>query len=201
MANISTIKVGDTSYGIAPASHASTATTYGAASASNYGHVKLSDNYTSSAGAAASGIGASSLAVYNAYNTLNSNLNSMKPSALHVRLATGDDTLVLPTNYIVTKLGTITIPPKCVATIMSRANVRTGNSDIEFALGINTEDVYSMNWGATHKNAPLYCVMSDTWIAINESTSSIVCYLFGRASVQTTLMYTSLQAFYTPMNE
>lgn len=78
MANISTIKVGDTSYGITatPTAHASTATTYGAASASNYGHVKLSDNYTSSAGAAASGIGASSLAVYNAYNALNSNLSS-----------------------------------------------------------------------------------------------------------------------------
>lgn len=72
MANISTIKVGSTSYGLTPASHASTATTYGAATASNYGHVKLSDNYTSSAGAAASGIGASSLAVCDAYNTLNS---------------------------------------------------------------------------------------------------------------------------------
>lgn len=76
MANISKIKVGNTSYGITatPTAHASTATTYGAASASNYGHVKLSDNYTSSAGTAASGIGASSAAVYNAYNTLNSNL-------------------------------------------------------------------------------------------------------------------------------
>ena len=73
MANISTIKVGSTSYGLTPASHASTATTYGAATDSNYGHVKLSDNYTSSAGAAASGIGASSLAVCDAYNTLNSN--------------------------------------------------------------------------------------------------------------------------------
>ena len=73
MANISTIKVGSASYGLTPASHASTATTYGAATASNYGHVKLSDNYTSSAGAAASGIGASSLAVCDAYNTLNSN--------------------------------------------------------------------------------------------------------------------------------
>lgn len=80
MANISKIKVGSTSYGITatPTAHASTATTYGAASASNYGHVKLSDNYTSSAGAAASGIGASSAAVYNAYNTLNSNLNTFK---------------------------------------------------------------------------------------------------------------------------
>lgn len=83
MANISKIKVGNTSYGITPASHASTATTYGAATASKYGHVKLSDNYTSSAGAAASGIGASSAAVYNAYNTLNSNLEAITPDAIY----------------------------------------------------------------------------------------------------------------------
>ena len=81
MANISTIQVGSTSYGLTPASHASTATTYGAATASNYGHVKLSDNYTSSAGAAASGIGASSLAVYNTYNTLNRNKLGVKTAS------------------------------------------------------------------------------------------------------------------------
>ena len=127
-----------------------------------------------------------------AINKLNSDLNAMRPNYVRVGIATGDDTLTLPANYIVTKLGTITIPPKCVATIMSRANVRTGNSDIEFALGVNTEDIYSLGWGATHKNAPLYCVMSDTWIAINESTSSIVCYLFGRTSIQTTLMYAGI---------
>ena len=51
----------------APKSHASTATTYGGATASNYGHSKLSDNYTSSAGTAAQSIGASSLAIYNSY--------------------------------------------------------------------------------------------------------------------------------------
>lgn len=64
----------------APTSHASTATTYGASSGSNYGHTKLSDNYTSSAGAAASGIGASSAALYNAYNELNSNIVSLQNS-------------------------------------------------------------------------------------------------------------------------
>ena len=47
----------------APKSHASSATTYGVGNASDYGHVKLSDNYTSSAGAASSGVGASSKAV------------------------------------------------------------------------------------------------------------------------------------------
>lgn len=52
----------------APASHASTATTYGQGTSSNYGHVKVSDSYTSSAGAASAGVAASSQAVYNVYN-------------------------------------------------------------------------------------------------------------------------------------
>lgn len=51
----------------APTSHASSATTYGQGNASNYGHVKVSDNYTSSAGAASAGVAASSSAVYNVY--------------------------------------------------------------------------------------------------------------------------------------
>ncbi len=55
----------------APTSHASTGTTYGIGNASNYGHVKLSDVYTSLVGAAANAIGASQSALYNAYKTLN----------------------------------------------------------------------------------------------------------------------------------
>lgn len=53
----------------APKSHASTATTYGVGTASNFGHVKLSDTYSSkqSSGAAANGVGASQNALYNAY--------------------------------------------------------------------------------------------------------------------------------------
>ena len=41
--------------------------------ATNYGNVKLSDNYTSSDGAASASVGASSKAVYDAYTTLNDN--------------------------------------------------------------------------------------------------------------------------------
>ena len=52
----------------APTSHASTATTYGQGNASNFGHVKVSDNYTSSAGAASAGVAASSEAVYDTYS-------------------------------------------------------------------------------------------------------------------------------------
>ena len=57
--------------GYAPKAHASSATTYGAGNASNFGHVKLSDNYTSSAGAAANGVAASSKALADAYSVLN----------------------------------------------------------------------------------------------------------------------------------
>lgn len=56
-----------------PTSHASTGTGYGVGSATNYGHVKLSDTYTSNVGAAANSIGASQNAVYNVYNLYNSN--------------------------------------------------------------------------------------------------------------------------------
>lgn len=61
----------------APISHASTATTYGLGTASNYGHVKLSDSYTSSGGAASAGVAASSKAVYDAYTVLNTKSQSV----------------------------------------------------------------------------------------------------------------------------
>lgn len=51
----------------APTSHASTATTYGIGTSSNYGHVKLSDS-TSSTSAASAGIAASPKAVKAAYD-------------------------------------------------------------------------------------------------------------------------------------
>lgn len=65
----------------APKNHASTANTYGLGSASSYGHVKLSDSYTASGGAAANGVCASSKAVnevykkFNEENTTNSGQN------------------------------------------------------------------------------------------------------------------------------
>lgn len=64
-----------------PVAHASAATTYGVGNASNYGHVKLSDTYTSSVGAAAAAIGASQAALYNAYDVLNKRFNSYLPLA------------------------------------------------------------------------------------------------------------------------
>lgn len=66
--------------GDAPKSHASTATTYGQGNASNFGHVKLADGYTSSAGAAANGVAASSKALADAYSVLNTNLLNLLES-------------------------------------------------------------------------------------------------------------------------
>lgn len=59
--------------GAAPTSHASSATTYGQATSSNYGHVKLSDS-VSSTSAASSGVGASPKAVKSAYDLANAAL-------------------------------------------------------------------------------------------------------------------------------
>ena len=55
--------------GKAPTSHASTATTYGVGSSSNYGHLKISDQYTSVL-SACSGVAASQKAVADAYSAL-----------------------------------------------------------------------------------------------------------------------------------
>ena len=55
-----------------PKSHAATATTYGAGNATNFGHVKVSDSYTTvdSAATAANSVAASAYALQSAYNEL-----------------------------------------------------------------------------------------------------------------------------------
>lgn len=50
-----------------PTSHASTTTEYGGGDSTHYGHVKVSDNYETSAGTAAQSVAASSKAVSDAY--------------------------------------------------------------------------------------------------------------------------------------
>jgi hypothetical protein len=54
----------------APIDHASGDKSYGTGSDAKYGHVKVSDNYTSSEGTASEGIAASSKAVVDAYTDL-----------------------------------------------------------------------------------------------------------------------------------
>lgn len=53
-----------------PEAHASTSSGYGCGTTTQYGHVKLSDNYASSAGSASAGVAASSKALYDAYTKL-----------------------------------------------------------------------------------------------------------------------------------
>lgn len=69
------------------ANHGSTATTYGAGTSANYGHVKLSDSYNSLIGSATTSnngnVAASQLAVYNLYN------NSTKLTVSTTDLAEG----------------------------------------------------------------------------------------------------------------
>ena len=60
----------------APIEHSNSDTSYGAGSSLKYGHVKLSDSYKTSDGTADSSVAASSKAVADAYNEINSNLNS-----------------------------------------------------------------------------------------------------------------------------
>jgi hypothetical protein len=58
----------DFSADFAPTCHSSSLTSYGVGTASAYGHLKISDTYTSCVGAVTQGVAASQLAVYCAYN-------------------------------------------------------------------------------------------------------------------------------------
>lgn len=81
--------------GKAPKSHAVAATTYGAGSGSNYGHVKLSDS-TSSTSAAAAGIAASPKAVKAAYdaatNAANNSIVELSVSGTTITYTRGNGT-------------------------------------------------------------------------------------------------------------
>ena len=71
--------------GKAPIGHASSETKYGLGTTGNYGHLKVNDGYNSdnsSSGAAANGVAASSWAVYRAYSSLSTVVNT-KLAATH----------------------------------------------------------------------------------------------------------------------
>lgn len=61
----------------APISHATSEKTYGSGSEENYGHVKLSDEYSTSVGDASSGVVPSQKALFDAYSSLNSNIGKL----------------------------------------------------------------------------------------------------------------------------
>lgn len=91
----------------APKNHATSTTDYGLASSAVYGHVKLSDSYANSIGAAADGIGASQKALFDAFTILESNKTPISHSSVstdygqanasyfgHVRLSDSYNTVV-----------------------------------------------------------------------------------------------------------
>lgn len=87
----------------APKSHASTATTYGIGTASNYGHVKLYDGVDGSSGkAAANGIGASAYSVYLVKKALDDKIAA--DAALPFHTVTTNNT----TNWVTFNCGTST---------------------------------------------------------------------------------------------
>lgn len=92
--NIAVTGLGSAAYtastAYAPKAHASSATTYGAGSSSNYGHVKLSDS-TSSTSGVSGGIAATPAAVKAAYDKGAAGVaDAAAISANYVRVGTGD---------------------------------------------------------------------------------------------------------------
>jgi hypothetical protein len=181
----------------APIDHSSASTTYGTGSSVEYGHVKVSDSYTSSDGTADSGVAASSKAVADAYNEINSNLDTMKPSYTQTSFVGGENIFTL-TAGTATKFGIITIPPKCVATIMLSVNNRTHQTDIE--LGINENElVTNIRWGGTHQKVTEFYSLSDTWIYYNHSDTEFNINVYGKSSINTNLMYVVARVLFTPI--
>ena len=103
----------------APKSHASSDTTYGVGNATNYGHVKLSDNFTSSGGAASCSIGASSQAVYCTYNCLNNAKAPKSHASSGTTYGVGN-----ATNYGHVKLSDSCTLTNCSDTAVSQAALR-----------------------------------------------------------------------------
>ena len=72
----------------APTMHASCETTYGVGTANYYGHLKISDTFTSCVGGAAEGVAASQKALYDAYVCLSSSASSLAECACCINIQT-----------------------------------------------------------------------------------------------------------------
>lgn len=107
--------------------------------------------------------------------------------------------IVVPKNNVASQLGTITIPAKCVATVKIRANVRTANSTIGFALGKEGDALTSYEWASKHQNVTQYYTISSTWIYANNTSAEVTLSVMASSSIETTLMFVSAQAICTPI--
>jgi hypothetical protein len=77
--------LGNSMTGKAPTNHASTTAEYGKGSTSHFGHLKISDNYTSSAGNANDGVAASSKAVFSLKQRIESSLQAINDGVIGIR--------------------------------------------------------------------------------------------------------------------
>lgn len=154
----------------AATSHASTGTGYGLGNASNYGHVKVSDNYTSSAGAASAGVAASSAAVYNAYAALLSG----KAASNH----THDDRYYTESE-IDTKLGSLVK----VINVTAASTTVAANDGMVVYISAPTQSGYTVAGVVGHNSnnnnlVATQITLSGTTIRLdvkNVSSSSITC--------------------------
>lgn len=166
-----------------PTSHASTATTYGAATGTYYGHTRLSAS-TSSTSGTSSGYAATPSAVKAAYDLANAAVPSRQKGAAN-GVATLDDTSKVPIEQIPDGVG---ILPRIEITTASGTKVTVTNGTTTFtktSTGTATFDVPSFgDWTITAGNhkavltidtvkiysiQPLALSLSDaTWAQISE---------------------------------
>ena len=119
----------------APNNHASTETTYGVGSSTNYGHVKLSDSYnTETPKSANEGVGASQKALYEAYTELRGSI------------------LVIPVGLIFPFAGPKTAIPAGYLLCDGQAVLRESYPDLFRLIGVT----YGVGDGITTFNVPDY---------------------------------------------
>lgn len=116
----------------APNNHASTETTYGVGSSTNYGHVKVSDIYNVEKGAAIDGLVASQKALYEAYTVLKGS------------------SLVIPTGLIFPFAGPETDVPAGYLLCNGQAVLRESYPDLFRLIGVT----YGVGDGITTFNVP-----------------------------------------------
>ena len=121
----------------------------------------------------------------------------MKPSYQTVRFTPDTSTVSLTANTV-TKFGYITIPANCMATIMFNVHNRTNQPDLEF--GIATSDtVENIMWDGTHQKVTQFYSASNTWVHYNNTNAPVNINIFGKASINTTLMYAICHALCVPI--
>lgn len=126
----------------APTPHDSINTTYGLGTTAKFGHVKLTDDYTSSFGDASSGVGASSLGLYNLYSYVNTNSKELTEDIIIYVNPTGSD---------ITGNGTIGNPFKTIQhAIDAIPNALNGyTATINISAGIYNDNIVLSGFGST----------------------------------------------------